>query len=150
MITIAEAYSIWKILDNRYQALISTKTYLDQVKDAEFKKIIIDGIEVLETQIKKLEKLTKEFSINMPNRPPEDSNASINYETITDRFIYRSIIENIYNAMFQHLANYQRANSSNLKTIFRNFLNEEIDLYDGFHEYGKVKSYIQEAPAFRI
>ncbi len=150
MITLGEAYSIWKMLVIRYDALFTTKMLLDFTKDGDLKKIITDGIEVLETQKNILENLTKDFSIPMPNRPAEDSNVTADINTLTDRFIYREIFDSLSNTMFKHMSNFQRANSSYLKQIFRNFLNQEMDLYDAFFEYGKLKAYLNEPPSFRI
>ena len=150
MLSIGEVYSIWKLLVMRYDALISTKTYLDLVKDSDLKKVIRDGIEVLETQIDVLERLTKEFSIPMPDRPPKDSNIVLDVNAVTDKFVYRAIFDSMSNMMFKHISNYQRANSSYLRDIFRRFLNQELDLYDGLYEYGKLKSYLQEVPSFRV
>lgn len=150
MITISEAYSIWNLLDKKYSALITTKILIDQIKDTELKKIVLDGLEILENHKKELEKLTKEFSITMPERPAEDSNTSINYETITDKFIYRLIIESISTSMFQELSAYQKSNSSMIRDVFMKHLLKEIELYDGFYEYGKMKAYLQDAPAYRL
>ncbi len=149
MITLGEAYSIWKLLVMRYDALFTSKMLLDFTKDQDLKKIVTDGIEVLETQKNVLEQLTKDFSIPMPNRPAEDSNVAIDINTLTDRYIYRHIFDSLANTSFKHMSNYQRANSAYLRETFRNFLNEELDLYDAFFEYGKLKGYLNDPPSFR-
>ncbi|MEJ6950495.1 DUF3231 family protein [Natronospora cellulosivora (SeqCode)] len=150
MITIGESYSIWNLLDKKYSAIITTQTLLEQVKDEEFKKIIANGLEVLLDQKKDLEKLSKEFSIIMPERPPEDSNTKINYETINDRFIYRLLIESLSTSMFQELSAYQRSDSAYTREIFKKHLETEIKLYDSFYEYGKLKNYLQVSPPYRL
>lgn len=149
LISIGEAYSLWTSLVSRYDSLISTKTLLEFVKDDDLKMIIRKGIEVIESQKIELEKMTRKFSIPMPSRPPEDCTVPVDINTVTDQFIYREIYNGMSNEMFKHISNYQRAHGSYLREIFRKFLNEEMDLYDKFYEYGKLKTYLIETPSFR-
>lgn len=149
MITLGEAYSLWSILVDRYDSLITSKTLLEFSKDEDIKKIIIDGIEVLEMQKEILEKLMREFHISMPSKPPEHANIMVDINAITDEYIYRTIYNGISTMMFKHLSNFQRAHGSYLRETFRKFLNQEMDLYDSFYEYGKQKAYLHECPSFR-
>lgn len=54
----------------------------------------------------------------------------------------------ISNMMFKHISNYQRAIRSSFRETFRKFLNQEMDLYDQFYEYGKLKTYLLETPLY--
>ena len=150
LISIGEAYSLWTSLVVRYDTMITTKTFLQFVKDRDLRFIVGKGIETLEYQTDKLEELLKEYGIPMPNRPPADCNVTVDSNTVTDQFIYREIHNGLSNMMFKHLSNYQRATSSSLRELFRKFLNQEMDLYDQFYEYGKLKSYLLETPSFRV
>ncbi len=85
----------------------------------------------------------------MPPRPPADCTVPVDINTVTDQFIYREIFNGMSNMMFKHLSNYQRAQSSNLREIFKRFLDEEQNLYDKYYEYGKLKTYLLETPSFR-
>lgn len=149
MIVIGEAYSLWTLLTQRYDALITSKTLYEFAKDSDLKKIVKDGIEVLESQKNTLEKLMQEFNVPMPAKPPEHANFMVDINTISDKFIYREIYDGMANAMFKHISCFQRANSSYLREVFRKFLTQEMDLYDSFYEYGKLKAYIHESPSFR-
>lgn len=148
-ISVGEAYSLWTSLEIRYDTLITTKTLLRFVKDRDLRIIIEKGIETLEFQVKSIEELVKEHAIPMPNRPPADCNITVDKDAVTDQFIYREIYNGMSNMMFKHLSNYQRANSSILREAFRKYLNQEMDLYDQFYEYGKLKAYLVETPSFK-
>lgn len=150
MISLGEAYSLWALTELRYDSLITTKTLYELTKDVDLKTIIKRGIDVLQSQENTLEKLMKEFLIPMPNKPPEYANICIDVNTVTDKFIFREIYNGMSNTMFKHISSYQRAHSSNLREVFRKFLNMEMDLYDEFYEYGKLKGYLHEQPLFRI
>ncbi|WP_366924651.1 DUF3231 family protein [Metallumcola ferriviriculae] len=149
MISLGEAYSLWTTLEMRYDALITSKTLFELAKDEDLKKIIKDGIKVLSSQKETLEKLMREFRIPMPSKPPEEANIVIDINTVTDKYIYREIYNGMANFMFKHVSNYQRANGSYLREDFRRFLIQEMDLYDSFFEYGKLKAYLHEEPTFR-
>lgn len=149
MISLGEAYSLWTALVFRYDSLIETKTLLEFVKDTDLMMIVRKGIKVMEEQKETLERLAIEFSIPMPQRPPEEPNSVIDLNTMSDRIIFRKIYEGMSNTMFKHISNYQRAHGSYLREIFRTFLDEEMDMYDKYYEYGKIKSYLHEPPTFR-
>lgn len=149
MITLGEAYSLWTTLEKRYDKLMTTQVLFEFVKDYDLKKIIGDGIEVLKAQITTLEKLMREFRVPMPNRPPEEANFVIDIDTVTDQYIYREIYNGMEDFMFKHISNFHRGHGSNLRETFRRFLNQEMDLYDAFYEYGKLKGYLHEPPSFR-
>ncbi|EHQ88960.1 DUF3231 family protein [Desulfosporosinus youngiae] len=149
MISLGEGYSLWHAMVLRYDSLIETKTLLEFVKDTDLKMIIRKGIKVMEEQKETLEQLAKEFSVPMPQRPPEEPNSVIDLNTMSDRFVFRKIYEGMSNTMFKHITNYQRAHGSYLREIFRTFLDEELDMYDKYYEYGKLKSYLHEPPTFR-
>jgi len=150
MLSMGEAYSLWTLLEFRYDSLITSKTLYELAKDADLKIIIEKGIEVLQSQEDTLEKLMKEFLVPMPDKPPEYANIAADINTISDKFIFREIYNGMSNMMFKHISNYQRAHGSYLREIFRKFLNQEMDLYDEFYEYGKLKGYLHEPPSFRI
>lgn len=150
MVSLGEAYSLWTLTEYRYDSLITSKTLYELTKDADLRIIIKKGIDVLQSQEDTLEKLMKEFLIPMPDKPPEHANISIDINTVTDKYIFREIYNGMSNTMFKHLSNYQRAHGSYLRETFRSFLNQEMDLYDEFYEYGKLKAYLHDPPTFRI
>lgn len=149
LIGLGEAYSLWSVLEKRYDKLITTQILIAHINDYDLKLIVEHGIKILHGQIISLEKLVKEFRIPMPSRPPEDAIFNVDLNAITDRQIYREIYNGMGDFMFKHLSNFQRSRSSYLRESFRKFLNEEMDLYDAFYEYGKLKGYLNEPPSFR-
>ena len=150
MITLGEAYSLWSLTGYRYDALITSKTLYQLTKDTDLRIIVKRGINVLQSQEDTLEKLMKEFLIPMPDKPPEYANIAVDNNTVTDKYIFREIYSGMSNTMFKHISNYQRAHGSYLREVFRRFLMQEMDLYDEFYEYGKLKGYLYEEPTFRI
>ncbi len=149
MISIGESYAVWTALVWRYDAIADTMILLTFAKDEDLKIIIKDGLGVLEAHKEQLEKLTKEFGIPMPGRPPDEANVAIDINVVTDQFIFRQIYIGIADSLFKHLSYYQRSHGSYLREYFRKAFQEELQLYDEFYEYGKQKSYLHEPPSFR-
>ncbi len=150
MISIGEAYSIWTTLVYRYDALMTTKILGSFVKDEDLKRVVQRGLTILESQREQLEELAKEFNIPMPARPPESANVAADISTLTDELIYREIYSGLGDMMFKHVSSFQRAHGSRIRKVFRNFIETEMELYDSFYEYGKLKAYLNETPSFRL
>lgn len=150
MISIAEAYSLWKGLVFRYDSVGITRINYEFVKDADLKLIVKDGIQVLEEQIVFLENMMREFLVPMPSKPPAYANICADINALTDRVIFRDIFNGMQNAMFEHISSFQRSRSSIFREVFRKFLIQEMELYDRYYEYGKLKAYLNETPSFRI
>lgn len=148
-ISISEAAALWKTLGNRYDALGQTNALVMLSKDADLESILRQGIKVLNHEIKEVEGIMKEYMIPMPTKPPEQANIISDVNAITDRGIYRQIFGGIKMAVHMYTANLTSSMSSIIREPFRQFLNAEIDLFDKFIEYGKVKSYLHEEPSFR-
>lgn len=149
LLSLGEAYTLWTSLVIRYDTLITTKIYLSFVKDRDLRVIIEKGVETLQYQLESLERWVKEYGIPMPSRPPADCNTAVDKNMITDQIIFREIHNGMSNMMFKHISNYQRANSSLLRESFRKYLNQEMDLYDQFYEYGKLKGFLLEPPSYK-
>jgi len=148
-ISVGEAHHIWHTLISRYDALNITNIYLGFVKDNELKLILQSGLEVLNYQIGVLESLMKEIGIPMPNKPPEQANVTYNIDAITDKTIFRDILNRMADTLLIHVNNYRQAASSYIRESFKKLLTREMDLFDKFFEYGKLKGYLDPNPSFR-
>jgi hypothetical protein len=149
IISMGEAYHIWKTLVSRYDALNMTNIFANFSKDPDLKLIIDDGLDVLNYELQELESLMKEYAIPMPDKPPEKANIASDVNAITDKTIYRFIHEGIKNTNEMYVHYFNESPSSTIREIFLTFLKKELELYDKFIEYGKLKGYIHESPSFR-
>lgn len=148
-ISMIDASNLWTTLVSRYDALSITNILFNLTKDEDLKKILNIGFKVLNRHIKVIENSMKHYGIPMPEKPPEHANIVLDVNAITDKIIYRHIYIGIQQTLDIHNHNIKHTNSSTLREKFRVFLHEEIELYDKFIEYGKLKSYLHETPTFR-
>lgn len=148
-ISAGEAYHIWNTLVSRYDALNITNIFAGFTKDNDLKMIINDGLHVLNYEVNVLEKLMKEYGIPMPEKPPEQANITQDVNAITDKTIFRDIFHGIRDILKLYIHYFGESPTSHVRETFRSFVRKEMDLFDRFYEYGKLKGYLHETPTFR-
>jgi len=149
-ITVSETHTIWETLTAKYDAMHLTNILLVFTKDDDLKIIMKNGIEALKKQIIIMEKLMNTYNIPLTNRPPENINCSdIDINIMTDQVIYRIIHTGMQGNLMLLMDGFRHSISSVLKEAFRNTLVIEMDLYDAFSDYGKIKGYLLSEPSFR-
>lgn len=150
MINIGDSYHIWNTLTNRYDAINITNIMISLVKNNDLKIVVNDGLEVLNFEVNKLETIMKEYAIPMPEKPPEKANITMDLNAITDKAIYRYIKAGIKEAIVMLAEYYTEAQKSTFRELFYLLMKKEMELYDRFYEYGKLKGYLNEVPIFRV
>ncbi len=149
LLSVADAYLIWVTLIAKYDALNFTSSSFALTKDQDLKLALNQGMGVLKGGIKVLEQRMKELGIPLPDKPPEDVRITIDVNAITDKQIYKNIFGGIQGSLPGSLYAFSHATASENREMFRQLLSEEMDLYDEYREYGKIKGYLTEPPTFR-
>ncbi|NLT95035.1 MAG: DUF3231 family protein [Clostridia bacterium] len=150
LLTICEAHVIWETLIAKYDDLHLTNILLIFAKDEDFKIILQDGIEALKKQIDILEKLTDTYNIPLPKRPPDHVNHSnVDINIFEDTTIFRTIHCGMQGSLILLMDGFKHAVSATIREAFRKALNIEMDLYDAFTDYGKMKGFLVSGPTFR-
>ncbi|MTI59764.1 MAG: DUF3231 family protein [Firmicutes bacterium] len=148
-ISVSEAGHIWEHIDQRYDQIQLTNYYINFIHDTEFKKMLEIGVKGLETQLKQLVEKANEYEIPLPERPPKSQVSTIDSETIEDRFVYRTIQKAMQNVIDLHIrAVVETLRNDNLRGLFLSYLKDELDLYDEFVKYGKLKGWLRVEPMY--
>ena len=148
-ISVSEAGHIWDHINHRYDQIHLTKFYVNFVHDTEFKKMLEIGERKLDNQLKELVKKAEEFEVPLPERPPESQVATIDPETMEDRFVYRTIQKAMQDAVDLHIrAVVETIRNDSLRRLFLDYLKDELNLFDKFVKYGKVKGWIHVEPMY--
>ncbi|MDT3700743.1 MAG: DUF3231 family protein [Thermincola sp.] len=148
-ISISEVFHLSTHLKMRYDVLETTQILRNYAKSPDLLFILSQGEKVLQAQINSLEALMKEYNIPMPSRPPLNVNSTANFESITDRYIYRRVLKGIQTFIPFHASAYIQSTLPKVKERFKAFLLEEIDLQDKFLEYGNKKGFTFIPPRYR-
>ncbi|GAB6137699.1 DUF3231 family protein [Halanaerobaculum tunisiense] len=146
----AEAGHLWELLNLRYDQLQLTRIFLDFVHDQDLKIILQRGTSKLQKQIKKLEEKASEFELPLPEKPPASQQAKIDSEMMEDKFIYRIILKGSQDAIDTHIrAVVETIRNDNIRDLFFQLYNEEVELYDDIIRYGKIKGWSYISPKYR-
>lgn len=146
---VAEAWHLWDHVSARYDVIETTEVLSNFVEDTDLKIVLNSGIQILQKQVDALEKLMRDHSMVLPLRPPKYSVSNHIEDIISDRYIFRRVLSGIQAFMPVHMMAYTQTTSSVIREKFKRFLVEEIELFDKFLEYGKLKGWVQEPPHFR-
>lgn len=147
---ILEVSHLWTELTSRYYVIEETQILLNYVEDADLKVVMELGIKRLNKQINQLEKWMKNYAIASPNRPSAVLNDVVKPELISDRYIFQRIFSGIQAFLNVHIDAFKESPSPKLREVFKDYLIEEINIYDKVYEYGKLKNWVSEPPAFRV
>lgn len=143
-----EVYELWDLLRSRYDVYYRTQVLESQVSDQDLKIVVAQGLKILTRQIEKLEKLLLTYGVPLPEKPPEDVTETTKVGSITDKYIYRNIFAGIGSFLPIHLSALIKSSSPVIRQALKEMLIEEIEIYDSYFEYGKLKNYLDFPPKF--
>lgn len=149
LITVSEAWHLWGHLKDRYSVVYTTQILLNFAEDNDLKLVLKQGIKALQKQIIELENLSGEYGITLPRKPPAESNSTVPIEGIDDIYIFRRVFRGIQAFVPVHTEAFLTSTTTKVRQKFKQYLIEELDIYDKFVEYGKLKGFIFKPPAFR-
>lgn len=151
IIDVKEASLLWDMLLARYLCIEETQIYHNYAHDPDLKKsIAMVGIKVLEKQTDELEKQMNLFKVPMPKRPPKSHNQTSSDQVFTDEFIFKKIFRGCQHLLYAHIGAIQSTiTNDSLRTMFTDFLNEEVMVFDKLIKYGKLKGWLEQPPVYR-
>lgn len=147
-ISVSEVWHLYNHLTMRYNVLETTNILRNYARSKDLKELLDFGANVLQTQIKKLETIMKEYGVPLPIRPAYDSKSLVLVEAITERYIFRRIFRGIQSFIPYHSFAFIHSTSPKLREEFRTFLLAELDIYDKFIEYGKLRGFELVPPMY--
>lgn len=149
IITVSEVWHLNNHLQMRYDVLETTHILKNYTASQDLVFILEQGVKVLQNQVEMLEALMGEYQIPLPLRPAFDSNSTANIEIVTDRYIFRRVFKGIQSFIPIHATAFTQSTDPRIREIFKSFLYQEIELYDKFMEYGKIKGFDYVPPRYR-
>ncbi|MBK5240314.1 DUF3231 family protein [Clostridium sp.] len=145
----SEAFHIWDHIVMRYEQIELIGIFSSFAHDTEFKVILQHGLYIYNKQVKKLENLALKLNIPLPNRSALPVTSPIDPEMITDRFMYRIILSWQLSALDAHLrAIIETIRNEPLRKLWRDFLDSELEYYDKYLKYGKMKGWTRVIPIY--
>ena len=145
----SEAFHIWDHIVMRYEQIELIGIFANFAHDTEFKVILQHGIYIYTKQVKKLEEIALKLNIPMPNRAPLPVTTPIDPEIITDKFMYRIILSWELSSLDAHVrATIETIRNDSLRKLWIGLLNAELEYYDKYLKYGKMKGWTRVVPIY--
>ncbi|HEY8910620.1 MAG TPA: DUF3231 family protein [Desulfosporosinus sp.] len=145
----SEAFHIWDHINLRYEQIELIGLFVNFAHDTEFKVILQHGLYVFNKQVNNLEQLALKLNVPLPNRPSLPVTAPIDPETITDRFMYRNILSWELTSLDTHVrAIIETIRNESLRKLWMELLNTELEYYDKYLKYGKIKGWTRVVPIY--
>ncbi len=145
-----EIWELWQHLYYRYIHIQKTKIYVRNVSDKDFQIILNKGIEILEKQAEKIERILLDYGVSLPDRYPKNIPGTETKENYDDEFIFHILLSAMKNATTVHgFALMEIVVNNRLRNLFKDLLFEEISLVDKLIKYGKIKGWVPLVPAYR-
>lgn len=138
-ITIIEAGNMWNKLLARYDLIECLLFLTNYVKDEELLKEAQNLLKKIKRQALQLEKVMAEYSVILIPQPPSEIKTTEDIASITDRYIFSRIFHSIKRFLPVHIIAYVQSTTSNVRQMFKGFLLEEMDIFDGFQALGLKK-----------
>ena len=145
----SEAFHIWDHITMRYEQTEIIGIFASFAHDTEFKVILQNWLYVYNKQLNTLEKLALKLNIPLPNRPAQPVQSPIDPEMITDKFMYRILLGWELDSIDAHgRAIIECIRNESLRKLWKEFLNAELEDYDKYLKYGKLKGWTRVVPIY--
>jgi len=149
-LNVLEVGYLWDILTSRYQTLETTKIFVSFAQDSDLKLILQQGVKFLQKEIEKLEPIAVDYGIPTVKKPSENPLSIFETEVVTDEYIYTNTLAGMQSYMPTLIIAFTHCTSAIIRSIFQEFLNNEMELYGDFIEYGILKGWVKNPPAYRV
>ncbi|MCB2295968.1 DUF3231 family protein [Clostridium algoriphilum] len=145
----SESFHIWDHITMRYEQTELLGIFASFAHDTEFKVILKQRLHSYNKQLNKLEGLALKLNVPLPNRPAQPVTSPIDPETITDKFMYRIVLSRELQSLDAHVrAIIESIRNEPLRKLWKEFFNEELDYYDKYLKYGKMKGWTRIVPIY--
>lgn len=146
----SEAFHIWDHINMRYEQIELIGLFASFAHDTEFKAILQHGLYIFNKQVNHLEQLALKLNVSLPNRPTLPVASPIDPETIKDKFMYRNILSWELTSLDTHVrAIIETIRNDALRKLWSELLNTELEYYDKYLKYGKMKGWTRVVPIYR-
>ena len=145
----SEAFHIWDHITMRYEQIELMGIFSNFAHDTEFRVIFEHGLYIYNKQVKDLEQLGLKLNVPLPNRPALPVTSPIDPETVTDKFMYRIILSWQLSFLDYHVrAIIETIRNDSLRKLWSGLLNTELEYYDKYLKYGKMKGWTRVVPIY--
>lgn len=148
-IDVSEAWYLWDILISKYDAIekVDIISSFSQDKDL---KVALNSIQKhFEQGSEKLEGLMLEYSVPLPERPPQKTNIVTNLDIFTDKYIFNHSFELLQGFVPILALSFIFSSTPKIKKVYKNHLIGHMEMIDNLLLFGQLKGYFPPLPAYQ-
>lgn len=144
-----ESFHLWTHANYRYINIEETLRWKEFVHDIDFLKILEKGLKTMNKQVTILEHELERFGLPVPKKPPNVLKSNQDKSIFQDEYIFKCLFIGLQWAGVLHAkAFHQCVTNDRIRTIFKKFLYDEIDMLKYITKYGKIKGWLQTPPEY--
>jgi hypothetical protein len=148
-LSLAEAASLHDHLTYRYDTMHLTNIFTSIAHDLDFQAVLHMGLTRLNKQITLLEKQLKAYHVPFPKRPGKFTLSLQNVRFFEDDTIFRTIDSFMQGAGGKHAQAFKQATyNDEIRELFRDLLLDEMEVFDDFMKFGKLKGWLNPVPTY--
>ncbi|MGV8984299.1 DUF3231 family protein [Clostridium sp.] len=145
----SEAFHICDHIAMRYDQIELIGIFVSFTHDTDFKVMLKHELNIYNKQVNTLEQLALKLNIPLPNRAALPVQSPIDPEIITDRFMYRNVLSLLLTSFESHAtAIIETIKNEALRKLWSEFLTTELENYDKYLKYGKIKGWTRVIPIY--
>ena len=148
-LSLVEAASLHDHLTYRYDTNHITAILATIAHDLDLQAVLKLGLTRLTKQIELLEERLKIYHVPFPKRPGKFTLTLQDARFFNDDTIYRIINSFMQGAGAKHAKAFKQATSNDeIREFFRDLLLDEMEVFDDFVKFGKVKGWLNPVPTY--
>lgn len=149
-LAVSEAFSLWKVLDDRYRMLEHLLVLRNYLHDQDFKVILSDNIKQMSKEVKQLEQRCDRFSITGPRPNTQDFNSKGNTAVLKDSSV-AWVLYNFFVTDIATLIKIVRDSITNdtVREYFQMLLKSRIKKLYNYLDYLSIKGWISNPPLYQ-
>ncbi len=150
-VSVAEAYNIWNALRSRYASIERMEFAKNFVHDRDLSMMMQRFIEAFKNEIRILEDIAMKLEVKAPDRPPESMEFTVEICHVTDRFIFRTVVNEINGELFSLIRGVNTTLLNDpLRGQFGDFFLKHLRLYADLLRYGRLKAWADIIPDYKM
>lgn len=149
LMNVSEVFHVWDIMVMKMDILHTVRINQTLIGDSDLKFIATQLAKGLEEGIKHMDEIMREFSIPFPVRPPAASTAISSLEDFSDKTIYETLYEGIQSFFFVLASGFMNCTTPKVRKAIKDHMLLTMQLQELIVEYGKLKGFLNEIPAYR-
>jgi len=149
MLNVEETYNLWDLTTTKYATIDMMQIFLAFIHDLDFKLLLQKQLKTYQSDVDKLEKELKKYSIAGPDKPLAGVSTSVNPEVLNDERMGSLVLTELQEEVELVLRAMRTATTNdNLRAMFIQFVDKSVKDLGDFIKFMKLKGWLNQPPIY--